>query len=529
MFFAMKKVCHQGVLCNCNWRLVFFVLLIYFHPSYSQTVVREPVQGEPINIINADELQYNEEGNIAVRKLLGNVQLKQKDVTLFCDRADFYFEQNVVDAFGNVHIKQGDSINIYGETLHYDGNLKKAKLNNNVRLTDSHMILSTDELDYDLNTKIASYLKGGKLVNDSSVLTSQHGYYYANTADVFFKKDVKLIHPDYILSTDTLKFNTDSRTAYFISPTVIHSDSFNVYCEGGYYNTLNDIAQFEKNARLDSRTQQLKADTIYYERMNGYGVARSNIHWADTSSNIFLIGNYAQYFENNDRVMATKDAMIITVMDSDSLYITADTLFSYKDTAAYRHLFAYHHVKIFKSDMQGICDSIAFSYMDSTFRLYYDPVLWIDQNQLTADTMTMLLKSQKLYKMDMIQNAFAVNESDSNFYNQIQGKDMYGYFNEGQLQRMEVDGNGESVYYAKDDSNAYIGVNKAICSNMVIYFTADRKVDRIYFLTEPDATLYPLNKFPASESKLRNFKWLIAKKPRSKEDLTGGSKATSSN
>ncbi len=134
---------------------LFVILFIFLNTqAFSQT-------GEPIEIINAEELQYNEEGAAAVRKLIGNVQLQQNDVTLFCDRADFYFDENIVDAFGNVHIKQGDTINIYGETLHYDGTLKKAKLNKNVRLTDARMVLTTDELDYDLNTDIGFYLKGG--------------------------------------------------------------------------------------------------------------------------------------------------------------------------------------------------------------------------------------------------------------------------------------------------------------------------------------------------------------------------------
>lgn len=493
--------------------LLLIALFLNISKNYSQT-------SEPIDIINADELQYNEAGSVAVRKLVGNVQLKQQDVILYCDRADFFFEENIVDAFGNVHIRQGDSIDIYGETLHYDGNQKKARLNKSVRLTDSHMVLTTDDLDYDLNTSVAWYLKGGTLINDSAVLTSLHGYYFANSADVFFKQDVKLTHPDYILTTDTLRFNVDSRIAYFISPTYIHSDSFDVYCEGGYYNTQMDIGQFEKNARLINGAQKLRADTIYFERLTGYGFARSNIVWSDTLSNIFLHGNHAQYFENNDKVIATKDAMLITVMDSDSLYLTADTLYSFRDTIDdFRNIFGFHHVKIYKSDLQGVCDSIAFSYRDSIFRLYYDPIMWASDNQLSADTMTMLLQNGKISKMDLIQNALAVSEADSGLYNQVQGKNMFGYFVDGQFEKMEVEGNGESIYCAQDDSNAFIGVNKAICSNMIIYFSDDRKVDRIFFITEPDATLYPLTQFPSSESKLKNFRWLIAKKPKSKEDL----------
>lgn len=504
-------------------RGVLFLWRILLIPVSCSIIANNSVSaqtGEPIEIVNADELQYSESGGVGLRKLVGNVQLQQNDVTLFCDNADFYFDQNIVDAVGNVHIRQGDTIHIYGETLHYDGNVKQARLKNKVKLTDSRMVLTTEELDYDLNTRVGYYLTGGTLVSDDAVLTSKHGYYYSNTADMYFKKDVKLTHPDYVLTTDTLIFNTSSRTAYFISPTNIESDSFNVYCEGGYYNTQYDISQFEKNARLNTQTQQLKADTIFYQRKHGYGYARSNIRWADTLNKIFMRGNYAQYNEKNDRIMATKQAALILVIDDDSMFVTADTLFSYKDSiGGYRNLFAFHQVRIFKSDLQGICDSIAFSYRDSVFRMFDQPVLWVDENQLSADTMRMYLRGEQLYKMELLQTALAVNEPDSGLYNQIQGKDMFGYFADGQLERLEVIGNGESIYYAKDDSNSYIGVNKAICSNMNIYFTDDKQVDRIYFLTKPDAALYPLSQFPKEEASLKNFQWLIGKKPKSREEL----------
>ena len=169
--------------------------------------------------------------------------------------------------------------------------------------------------------------------------------------------------------------------------------------------------------------------------------------------------------------------------------------------------------------MQGICDSIAFSYLDSTFHLYRDPVLWVDDNQLTADTITVLLHDNKVYRMDLIRNAFAVSAADTGWFNQVQGKNMTGHFEEGRLVKMDVEGNGESIYYAEDDDGAFIGVNKSICSNMILFFSEERKVDRIYFITEPDATLYPLSQLPEEETKLKNFKWLIEKKPNGKEDL----------
>lgn len=477
-------------------------------------------QSQPINLINADELEYSQSGGVKQRKLTGNVQMQQNDVTLFCDQANQFMDQNTIDATGNVHIRQSDTINIYGNTLHYDGNSKIANLKGNVKLTDGHIILTTEQLDYDVNTRIANYQNGGKMINDSAVLTSKHGYYLANSSDIYFKKDVKLVHPDYDLTTDTLRFNTQSKVAYFVSPTYIHSDSFDVYCEGGYYNTQSDIAQFEKNAVLKKPPQSLKADTIYFERLTGFGVARSHIRWADTLSKIFLQGNYAQYHENSDRLLATKNALLITVIDNDSLFLAADTLYSFKDTTGdFRRLLAYHHVRLFKSDLQGVCDSVAFSFRDSTFRLFRKPVLWVDNNQLKADTINLILKNKKIDKMNMLQNAFAASVADSGMFNQARGKNMYGYFINSELQRMEIIGNGESIYYAQDDKGGFIGVNKAVCSNMILYFDTLRKIDRIYFITQPDATLYPLSAFPKEESRLRNFVWLDALRPKSKEDL----------
>jgi len=215
--------------------------------------------------------------------------------------------------------------------------------------------------------------------------------------------------------------------------------------------------------------------------------------------------------------------LLITVVSGDSLFLTGDTLRSYKeDSNKVRKLFGFHHVKMFKSDLQGVCDSVAFSFADSTFRLFRKPILWVDNNQMKADTINILLKNKKIDRMNLLQNAFASSIADSGMYNQARGKNMYGYFKNGYLDRMEVIGNGESIYYAKDDKGSFIGVNKAICSNMILYFDTARKVDRIYFITQPDATLYPLRQFPPEESRLKNFVWLDSLRPKSKEDLFSG-------
>lgn len=234
-----------------------------------------PGRGELINIINADELEYSSLGGTRIRKLTGHVQLQQKDATLFCDQANYFLDQNTIDAIGHVRIKQGDTINVYGNSLHYDGNLRKANLTGNVKLTDSHVTLTTDQLDYDLNTRVASYNRNGKVLSDSSVLSSKRGYYNANTAEVFFKQQVELVDPKYKLTTDTLKFNAQNRIAYFVSPSFIHSDSMDVYCEGGITTPRATLRSLKRMQCLRIRPSSLKR---IQSTMNVTGVTASRVH-----------------------------------------------------------------------------------------------------------------------------------------------------------------------------------------------------------------------------------------------------------
>src|SRR5690606_39923885 len=73
--------------------------------------------------------------------------------------------------------------------------------------------------------------------------------------------------------------------------------------------------------------------------------------------------------------------------DQDTLFITADTLVSIdSDIPENKRLLAYHNVKIYKKDMQGVADSLAYITADSIIHFYRDPVLWNTGNQMTADS-----------------------------------------------------------------------------------------------------------------------------------------------
>ncbi len=468
--------------------------------------------------INADYIEFNSETGNNAKRLIGNVQFRHEDVFMTCDSAWYYSDENVVDAYSNVHLWQGDTLDLYGDYLKYQGNIRMAKVRDNVTLVNKESRLTTDYIDYDFNADKAWYLGGGRIVNGENTLESLQGDYYAKQKLFFFKDSVVVINPDYTMYSDTLKYNTVSKIAWFLGPTDIISDENFIYCENGWYDTERNISQFNKNAYLESEGKTLSGDSLYYDRGTGLGKAYLNVVLVDTSKDVILKGNEAIYHEKSDSAMLTNRALLIQIDEGDSLYVHADTLRSVPDTVPdYNVVKAYYHVKLFRKDLQGKCDSLVYANTDSVFRFFGDPVIWSDENQITAEFIDLFVKNQEADRLEMTNEAFIISREDSGRYNQIKGRSMTGYIRANQLSRIDVDGNSQTVYYAKD-RNKFIGVNKAESANLIIKFK-EGKVDYIIYLVNPDLTYYPLTKFPQNERLLPDFKWFGEYRPLSKNDV----------
>lgn len=484
--------------------------LLLFAYTYPALLAQEK---KKVEILHADELK----GNTQVRKLKGNVKMKHGDVYMDCDSAYIYSEKNLVDAWGHVYIHQGD-LQIFADSLKYNGESRIADLYGNVRLIDPRMDLTTRRLTYNLDTKTATYRDGGHIISDGTDLVSRVGYYYSATNMAYFRYKVKLVNPNYTLECDTLGYNMNTEISYFFGPTTITTPDSKIYCESGWYNAKTEISSFGKNTILNNPPHTLYADSLYYEKKRGYGEAYHHFDWIDTSQNIALSGGKAIFYEQQDSITATEKPLLTYLMDDDSLHIAADTLISHKDTLDERELFAFHNVRMFKSDMQGKCDSLTYAFRDSTIRMYRKPILWGDNSQMTGDTIYIYMANDKMDRVELFPSGFIINESFPKLYDQIKGRHIWGYFKEGALDNMHVVGNGESVYYGKDARSAYLGINKAVCSEMWIYLK-DSKVNRIKFYTKPQATFHPIQLVNPETFKLENFNWEYDKRPQSKEDL----------
>jgi len=245
---------------------------------------------------------------------------KQDFSTLSSDSAYFYPKDNAVDAFGNVHINQGDTLNIYSDKLNYNGNTKVAILTDNVRLVDKDAILTTNHLNYNTATRIGTYTDGGKLVNKDNTLLSKNGYYFAKSRDSYFRYDVSLKTPDALVKTDTMRYNTGTRIAYFYGPTNIYStknekDKDTLYTENGNYNTVNEQAAFGKNNFYHSGTKSLKGDSLFYDKIKGYGRAVKHVIFDDREQKTTIRGNLGTYFKADEHTIITDDPYVIMVTE----------------------------------------------------------------------------------------------------------------------------------------------------------------------------------------------------------------------
>jgi hypothetical protein len=699
--------------------------------------------------------------------------------TLTSDSAYFYPQDNAFDAFGHVHIQQGDTLNIYSDLLNYNGNTKIAILTDNVRLVDKDATLTTNHLNYNTATRIGTYTDGGKLINKDNTLLSKNGYYFAFTRDSYFRYNVSLTTPDALVKTDTMRYNTGSKIAYFYGPTNIYStkgekDKDTLYTENGTYNTVNEQAAFGKNNLYKSGTKSLKGDSLFYDKIKGYGRAVKHVTFNDREQKVTIKGNLGTYFKPEERTIVTQDPYIIIVteqkdttktdsaakadsvikkvsaqkkngitmaqvikntipvnmdslthnkkglqtkadsviknlpaqkkngiimsqvikntipvnMDSlaankklrtkadsaikqvapmikttieknkdkllnpklinkekeiikdkvpgkfttakdtgkmkiDSIYMSADTIetqiLTYKnlkiyqekqrlahirdttakpkkptvkekpskfltamqagipkmdtsfyrkdffgkpkpvivkkkpvkplskkqlaldslrkkleadstlaaklaepsDTARIRIIMAYHHSKLFKSDLQAKSDSMFYSNSDSTIRCYVNPIIWTEGSQLSGDTVHLQMKHKKLDNMTMFPSAFIVNieKDDSTHFNQVGGKRMRGFFKDDKLNRMFIEGNAESIYFSRDSGKLTIsGMERSLSSRIRVDFK-DNKATNLAFYTKPQHTYGPLDKFKEDEKILKGFIWKPKERPVSKESI----------
>ncbi len=471
-------------------------------------------------------------------RVIGNVVFVQNKTTIYCDSAHFFKTENRIEAFGKVHITEGDSVDVTSRALTYDGNEKIAHLRKNVVFTKLGIAtLYTDFLDYDRPKNEARYFNGGKLVDSTNVLTSKKGYYDIRTNLASFKKDVVGVNPDYTLQSDTLQYNSKTKIIYFRDlTTVIDKDGGKAIYKSGFYNTNQKVSNLN-TGEIETAEYKIKGDEYFIDDAIKIYRAKFNVVMTSKEENMIIYGDESFYDKKNGISKVYNNAYIAKVDDNlDTLFIAADTLISIesKDPRKKR-LLAYNHVKIWKADLQGVSDSLVYIASDSTIHFFTEPILWSDGNQMTADSIWMQLKNKSIDKLYMIGNSFVASEDSLKNFNQIKGRRMTANFAGSKINHVLVEGNGESLYYAlqeeeveKEDKKYLItfvtGMNKMICSNMRINFV-DGKINNVTAYKMPDASFIPPFEIKEADRKLKGFIWRATERP-TRSDVVQKSETT---
>jgi lipopolysaccharide export system protein LptA len=272
-----------------------------------------------VNLISSTRSEGVKRNGVDVIKVYNGVW-SQDASRMRSDSAYFYQSQNAFDAFGHVNINQGDTLNIYSDKLNYNGNTKTAILTDNVKMVDKGATLTTNFFTYNTGTRIGTYVNGGKLVDKTSTLTSTNGYYFAGSHDAYFRYNVVCTTTDALINTDTMRYNSQSKIDYFYGPTTIYGakDKDTLLTDNGTYDTKVEQALFMKNNFYKQGTKTLKGDTLFYDRVKGFGRAVKHVTFTDNEQKVTIKGGLGTYFKKTDLCIVTRDPYVILVTDKDS-------------------------------------------------------------------------------------------------------------------------------------------------------------------------------------------------------------------
>ncbi|AFK01967.1 hypothetical protein Emtol_0816 [Emticicia oligotrophica DSM 17448] len=524
--------------------LVIVLLIPLF--SFGQKPLNPPPAATPntkINLLSADSLIGVNQQPFYTRQFLGNVSFAHRGAVLYCQTATQNETTNTLEAFGKIRIVQGDTLTITGDTLYYDGNTRFARvLGKKVVLTDKKVSLTTRVVEYDIQKNRAYYPVRGVIVQDSSILKSEKGFYNTRSKIFNYKENVEITNPKYTITSDSLQYNARTKMALFKAPTLIKSKDGDIIANAGStYNTQTQQSNFKGRSKIVNEDYTLTGDTLSFDQKTESGFAKGNVELVSKKDKVILNGLMGVRDGKAGFTKIMGNALMRNTSERDTLFLRADTLYAYErkdslivktdslklgkkeeksNASKMEKLLAFGHVKVFRTDIQSRCDSLLYDLKDSVIHFFSKPIIWNDKNQSEADTIHVYMKNNKVNRMYMINKGFVIAKDTVQNFNQIKGRKISATFNaQNRIENVVVEGNGESIYYALDDKNKLIGVNRVECSKMNMKFK-ENQINRIAFLGKPDAKLVPPTELTNDSNRLDGFEWREKEKP-TKEEVLG--------
>ena len=500
--------------------------------------------GNRVFLEHAEKLFKQTEDSFMI--LTGDVVFTKGPMIMKCDSCHYFAETESMNAFGNVSMEQGDTLFVFADELNYNGPDEIATLyadpGKKVRLINRNVELTTDIFVYDLGLDLGYYEVGGTLTDPSNRLTSQYGEYAPSTKEANFYTNVHLNsrnESDTLdIYSDTLYYNTDTHIAELHSPSEVVNARGTIYTRLGVYDTDSDrTTLFDRSLVVTNQGQTLTADTIYYDRNAGYGEAFGRMVLTDTTHHAELHADYGYYDELADSSFCTGNALIKEYSQGDTLFLhgryinTARRIDSLKieaDTIAgtpeYLRIDTTHvavlypRVRFFRSDLQGVCDSMRFTQADSMLRMYINPVVWSDQRQIFGNIIEVHMNDSTIERAILPDQGFTAEHIEGDHYNQLSGKEMVARFVDGELRFLDISGNVEIISYPEESDSTINKIVNAESSFLSATFRG-RTTEKIIMWPQTTGAVTPLFLAKKGIFFLPKFKWFADMRPTSPLDI----------
>ena len=506
-------------------KLLFTLLIAAPFLGFSQPQGRPTAdtakQQPPIELISAAELEMMKQQGVEARYLRSSdsipVVFEQGDMRFRCKEAIQFPDSNFVAAFGDIYIQRGDSIELKGDTLLYYGNERFAEMRQNVYFTDQIIEMESPYANYDMIDDIATYQYGAVITDTTSTLTSRRGYYYTRRKLLAFRGNVVLDNPkdQYNIETDTLTYNTQTQTAYFHTKTEIDSKDGSILAQKGEYQTAKGKSYFRERVELENQDYIMSADRLNYDEQRQAGNAKGRVKMFNKKDSITIYGDISNFDGEKSYLEVFGNGLVEKPFGRDTLFMAADTLRSMRatDSTEAKNLLAYSNVRLFSKQLEGICDSLSYQTTDSLIEFFHDPVMWTNKSQLTADTLIAYLLNEEIDQLRMRKNAFIISEDSIQQYDQVKGRNMLAQFRNDYLKQVDVNGNGQSIYFALEKGQQLMGMNRVDCSSMIMRFQGKNELEEITFIKNPEAKFIPPHELKPKQLRLPDFTWRIEQRP----------------
>ena len=517
----------------------------------SAVLARKPApRGDVVVLDRADKLHKQQSASFMI--VSGNVRFIKAAMIMDCDSAHFFPETESFDAFGNIKMQQGDTLFIYADELNYDAPARVATLyadpGKKVRMINRDVTLETDIFTYDLGIELGYYNTGGVLYDSQNRLISQEGEYMPQTKDANFYSDVRLFShgktDTLVIYSDSLFYNTNSKISVLRSPSEIINKRGTIYTTDGLYDTaLDTAALYERSLVTSPEGRTLTADTIYYDRVSGLGECFGYMIMTDSARQASLQADYGFFNQATDSAYATGHLIIKEYSQGDTLYlhgrqlnayrvfdtitipaIPADTLGGTPEIAESQRVDTnnvadvWPRVRFYRSDVQGVCDSMRVTSADTTLRMYVHPVVWSEERQIFGNIIELHMNDSTIDEAHLPDYGFTAQRVAEDYYDQIAGKEMIARFDNGELKTLDISGNVELILYPEEADSTFNKMVNAESSTLTARFKS-RTTEYIKMWPETTGRATPLFLLRKSMLFLPKFRLFEGIRPVSPADV----------